>query len=167
MIHLKLPCVVRTAAATSSTADHSVLLLPKSTGRLHNLTASTQQQRQQQTRLFETTIQTYICILNLKLSHYTPPGRLEGEEVQILFILDLGTRRDEWSASRPGRALAMRNGPPVPIVQEAGWAPERIWTQRLEEKSFPLPEIEPRSPGRPARSQTLYLLSYTAHIFAY
>jgi hypothetical protein len=28
----------------------------------------------------------------------------------------------EWSASRPGRALAPGNGPPVPIVQEAGWA---------------------------------------------
>jgi hypothetical protein len=28
------------------------------------------------------------------------------------------------------------NGPPVPIVQEAGWAPEPVWTQRLEEKSF-------------------------------
>jgi hypothetical protein len=26
-------------------------------------------------------------------------------------------------------------GPPVPIVQEAGWAPETVWTQRLEEKS--------------------------------
>jgi hypothetical protein len=26
--------------------------------------------------------------------------------------------------------------PPVPIVQEAGWAPEPVWTQRLEEKSF-------------------------------
>jgi hypothetical protein len=37
----------------------------------------------------------------------------------------------EWSASRPGRAL-----PPVPIVQEAGWAPEPVWTQRLEEKLF-------------------------------
>jgi hypothetical protein len=24
---------------------------------------------------------------------------------------------------------------PVPIVQEAGWAPEPVWTQRLEEKS--------------------------------
>jgi hypothetical protein len=28
--------------------------------------------------------------------------------------------------------------PPVPIVQEAGWAPEPVWTQRLEEKSFRL-----------------------------
>jgi hypothetical protein len=36
----------------------------------------------------------------------------------------------EWSASRPGCAL-----PPIPIVQEAGWAPEPVWTQRLEEKS--------------------------------
>jgi hypothetical protein len=41
----------------------------------------------------------------------------------------------EWSASRTGRALPPRKGPPVPIVQEAGWAPEPVWTQRLEEKS--------------------------------
>jgi hypothetical protein len=27
-------------------------------------------------------------------------------------------------------------GPPVTIVQEAGWASEPVWTQRLEEKSF-------------------------------
>jgi hypothetical protein len=48
----------------------------------------------------------------------------------------LGTRRDEWSESRPGRALAPGKGPPVPIVQEAGWAPQPVWTQRTEEKSF-------------------------------
>jgi hypothetical protein len=42
----------------------------------------------------------------------------------------------EWSASRPGRALPPGKGPPVPIVQEAGWDPEPVWTQRLEEKSF-------------------------------
>jgi hypothetical protein len=42
----------------------------------------------------------------------------------------------EWSASRPGRALAPGKGTPVPIVQEAGWAPEPVWTQRLEEKYF-------------------------------
>jgi hypothetical protein len=51
----------------------------------------------------------------------------------------------EWSASRPGRALPPGKGPPVPIVQEARWAPEPVWTQRLEEKSFALPGIEPRS----------------------
>jgi hypothetical protein len=41
----------------------------------------------------------------------------------------------EWSASCPGRALHPGKGPPVPIGQEAGWAPEPVWTQRLDEKS--------------------------------
>jgi hypothetical protein len=52
----------------------------------------------------------------------------------------LNSSRDEgkWSASRPGRALPPRKGPPVPFVQEAGWAPELVWTQSLEEKSFRL-----------------------------
>jgi hypothetical protein len=36
----------------------------------------------------------------------------------------------DWSASRPGRALPPGKGPPVPIVQEAGWASEPVWTQR-------------------------------------
>jgi hypothetical protein len=42
----------------------------------------------------------------------------------------------EWSTSRPGLALPPVKGLPVPIVQEAGWAPEPVWTQRLEEKSL-------------------------------
>jgi hypothetical protein len=41
----------------------------------------------------------------------------------------------EGSASRPGRALPPEKGPPVPIVQEARWAPEPVWTHRLGEKS--------------------------------
>jgi hypothetical protein len=51
----------------------------------------------------------------------------------------------EWSASRPGRALPLGKGPPLPILQEAGWAPEPVWTQRLEENPLPLSGIEPRS----------------------
>jgi hypothetical protein len=63
----------------------------------------------------------------------------------------------QWSASRPGRSLPPGKGPLVPIGQEAGWAPELVWTQRLEEKSsLPPPGIEPRSPGGPVRSQALY-----------
>jgi hypothetical protein len=58
------------------------------------------------------------------------------EEVQLLLIHDLGTRWGEWSESRLGRALPPGKGPPVPIVQEAGRAPEPVWTQRLEEKSY-------------------------------
>jgi hypothetical protein len=56
----------------------------------------------------------------------------------------------------PAALLPPGKGPPVPIVQEAGWAPEPVWTQRLEEKSFAPAEDQPRWPGRPARSQTVY-----------
>jgi hypothetical protein len=59
---------------------------------------------------------------------------LGGDEVWLLLILYLGTLWGEWLASRPGRALAEGKVSPVPIVQEAGLAPELVWTQRLEEK---------------------------------
>jgi hypothetical protein len=66
-------------------------------------------------------------------------------------------RWGELSASPPGRALVPRKWPPVPIVQEAGWAPEPVWIQRLRGKTLsPLPGIEPLSPGPTPRSQTLY-----------
>jgi hypothetical protein len=62
----------------------------------------------------------------------------------------------EWSVSRPGRALSPGKVPPLPIVQEAGWAPEPVWTQRLEEKILlSLPGTETLLPGRPVCSQTL------------
>jgi hypothetical protein len=79
---------------------------------------------------------------------------LEGRGVYFLLIHDLGTRWGEWSASRPGRALAPgKRPPPVRIVQGAGWAPEPVWTQEARGKILSsLPGIEPRSPGRSARS---------------
>jgi hypothetical protein len=39
-------------------------------------------------------------------------------------------QRHATAALYPGKE------PPVPIVQEAGWALEPVWTQRLEEKSL-------------------------------
>jgi hypothetical protein len=62
----------------------------------------------------------------------------------------------EWSASRPGLALPPGKGPPVPTVQEAGWAPELVWTQRLEEKSFASAEDRTSIARLPVRNQTLY-----------
>jgi hypothetical protein len=47
----------------------------------------------------------------------------------------------------------------VPIVQEAGWAPEPAWTSAEN-----LASIGVRSPDLPPRSQSLYRLSYRAHI---
>jgi hypothetical protein len=53
--------------------------------------------------------------------------------------------------------FAPGKGPPVPIVQEAGWAPEPVWTKATGKILLPLPGIEPRSPGRPVRSQIIFI----------
>jgi hypothetical protein len=69
----------------------------------------------------------------LKLSHYRPRRRRCSSNSYSTSAV-----YGDWSASRPGRVLAPGKGPPVPIVQEAGWAPEPVWGQRLQEKSFRL-----------------------------
>jgi hypothetical protein len=38
----------------------------------------------------------------------------------------------------PASFFPRGKGPPVPIVQEAGWAPVPVWIQRIEEKLFSL-----------------------------
>ena len=48
---------------------------------------------------------------------------------------------------------------PVPIVQEAGWTPGPVWTDAEN-----LASIGFRSPDRTARRQSLYRLSYVAHL---
>jgi hypothetical protein len=62
----------------------------------------------------------------------------------------------EWSAARPGPYFTPGKDP-VPIAQEAGWAPRMVWTGAEN-----LAPTGIRSPDHPARSQSLYLLSYPA-----
>jgi len=62
----------------------------------------------------------------------------------------------EWSAAHPGCFTPGKE--PVPILQEAGWAPGPARTggkYRPHRDSIP---------DRPARSQSLYRLSYPAHL---
>jgi hypothetical protein len=73
------------------------------------------------------------------VSRYTPWRRRGESKCSSYSFLNSALDGGEWSASRPGRAL-----PPVPIVQEAGWASEPVWTQGLEEKSFA--PVEDRTP---------------------
>jgi hypothetical protein len=42
----------------------------------------------------------------------------------------------------PDALFTPKKGLPVPIKQEAEWASELVWTQRLEENPLPLPGIE-------------------------
>jgi hypothetical protein len=58
---------------------------------------------------------------------------------------------------RPGRFTPGKD--PVPIVQEAGWASEPVWTGAEN-----LATTEIRSPDRPARNEWLYRLSYPGSI---
>jgi hypothetical protein len=62
----------------------------------------------------------------VKQSLYTPWRRLGGEEYSSYSFTTAALDRGERSASRPGRALPRGKGPLVPIVQEAGWAPELV-----------------------------------------
>ena len=62
----------------------------------------------------------------------------------------------EWSAARP-RPHFTAGKDPVPILQEAGWAPGPV---RTGGKSLPHRDS---IPDRPARSQSLYRLSYRTH----
>jgi hypothetical protein len=73
----------------------------------------------------------YLCCLATRLGGTCGERRYSSYSF-LTSALDGG----EWSASRPGRALPPGKGPPVPIVQEAGWAPELVWPERREEKSF-------------------------------
>jgi hypothetical protein len=84
--------------------------------------------------LWDETVQT--IKLKLNLFHYTPRRRMEERRYSSYSFPTSSLDGGEWSASRPGRALAPGKGPPVPVVQEAGWAPQLVRTQRLEEKSF-------------------------------
>ena len=62
-----------------------------------------------------------------------------------------------WSTPRPGRFTPGKD--PVPIVQEAGWAPGSVWAGAENLASTGI-----RSPDRPARSESLYRLGYPGRL---
>ena len=66
--------------------------------------------------------------------------------------------RNGWGVSVTPPPLFTPWEDPVPIVQEAGWTPGPVWTGAEN-----LVPTGIRSPDRPVRSQSLYLLSYRAH----
>ena len=93
----------------------------------------------------------------VKWSHYRPSlAQRVGGGIALLFH-DRGTRKG-WVVSVTSRPLFTPRKEPVPIVQEAGWAPGPVWTGG---KSRPHRDS---IPDRPARSQSLYRLSCPAHI---
>ena len=100
-------------------------------------------------------IHTYIKV---KWSRYRPGvAQRVGRGIALLFH-DRGTRRG-WVVSSTFRPHFTAGKEPVSILVEAGWAPGPVWTggkSRAHRDSIP---------DRPARSQSLYRLSYPAHTY--
>jgi len=95
-------------------------------------------------------------LVKVKWSRYRPGvAQRVGRGIALLF-LDRGTRR-WWVVSSTPQPHFTPGKDPVPILQEAGWAPGLVWTVG---KSRPHRDS---IPDRPARSQSLYRLSYPAH----
>ena len=78
-----------------------------------------------------------------------------------LLFLDRGTRRGRVVSITP-RPLFTSGKEPVPILQETGWASGPVWTGAEN-----LVPTGIWSADRPARSQSLYRLSYRAHYIWY
>jgi hypothetical protein len=84
----------------------------------------------------------------------------QGEEYSSYSFMTLALDGGEWSGLHSSRAVLPGKGPPIPIVQEAAWTSEPVWTQRLEGKSFCL--CWGSNLDRPVVQSVviLYLLSY-------
>ena len=95
-----------------------------------------------------------MCTLVQALRFCTGRTAYRGSRSTALLFLDHEGRKG-WGVSVTPRPLFTPGKNPVPIVQEAGWAPGPVWTGAEN-----LTPTGIRSPDRPARSQSLYRLSY-------
>jgi hypothetical protein len=98
---------------------------------------------------------TYKIKFHPRRSHEDPGGGGGGGvEVMLYSFFNLGARWG-WMVNATPRPLYFPERDPVAIVQEARWTPGPVWTGAEN-----LAPTGIRSPDRPARSESLYLLSY-------
>jgi len=91
--------------------------------------------------------------VKVKWSRYRPGVALRVGRVIALLFHDRDTRRG-WVVSSMLQPHFTPGKDPVPILQEAGWAPGPVW---MRGKSRP---HQDPIPDHPACSQSLYWLSY-------
>ena len=102
----------------------------------------------------------FFTLKKVKFSRYRPGvAQRVGTCIALLFH-EHGTRRG-WVVSSTPRPHFTPRKDPVTILQEAGWAPGPVWTG-----GKPRPHRD-SIPDRPARSHSLYRLSYPAHYIFY
>jgi hypothetical protein len=98
------------------------------------------------------------CTLVQALSLCTGRTAHRGSRCIAILFHDHSTRRG-WGVNVTPRPLFTPGKDLVPIVQEAGWAQEPVWTSAEN-----LVPTGIRSPDRPAHNQSLYRLRYPVHI---
>jgi hypothetical protein len=78
----------------------------------------------------------------------------EAQKGSIIIALPVGNvgTRSGWGVNATPRPLHSRERNPVPIVQEAGWAPGPVWKDAEKKSSAP---IGVWTPNRQARSEPL------------
>jgi hypothetical protein len=86
------------------------------------------------------------------------------EELQLLLILDLGTRWGWVVRVKPRPRFSPGERTPGTHCTR-GWVGPRagLDTEATGKIISPLPGFEPQSPGRSARSQTIHWLNFPAH----
>jgi hypothetical protein len=94
------------------------------------------------------------CTLVQALRLCTGRTAHRGSRGIALLFHDHGTRRG-WGVSVTPRPLFTLGKDPVPIVQEAGWAPGLVWTGAKN--------LAPTGIRSPDRSQSLHRIRYPAH----
>jgi len=89
------------------------------------------------------------------------PGVVQGMDRGIALLFhDHGTRRG-WAVSSTPQPHFTPGKDPVPILQEAGWAPGPVWTGRkFRRHRDSIPDLL-------AHSQSLYRLTYPTHTHIY
>ena len=94
--------------------------------------------------------------VNVKWSRYRPGVAQRMGRGIALLSHDRGTRR-AWVVSSTPQPHFIPGKDPVPILQEAGWAPGPVWTGGNSRPHWD------SIPDLPAHSQSLYRLSYLTH----
>jgi hypothetical protein len=100
----------------------------------------------------------YFCFSKVKQSLYTPWRRLGGEEYSSYSFTT--SALDGGQHHAPAALYPRGKDPRYPLYRRLGGPQSRSG-------HMPPPGIEPRSPGRPARSKTLYCLSYPGSHFCF
>jgi hypothetical protein len=108
-------------------------------------------------------IYNYVTMICIKRQSHNTPMEAQGERMYSSFSFTTSALDEVVSVTLRPRYIPRERIPNTHCT--VGWVGPKagLDTEVRRKILSPLPGFEPRSPDRPARSQTLYWLSYPAH----